>query len=64
MDEIGAGIDAMIGSKYAGVTKQTKIVTSLSPEFNQNIKMACTLPNQCKAINFELWDYDLVGKQY
>jgi len=56
------GIDAFAVVKYAGVVKSTKIVTSFNPEWNQNIKLACMLPNQSKAVNVEIWDYDLLNK--
>ncbi len=56
-------IDAFLVAKYAGVTKQTKVVESLHPEWNQNIKLGCLLPNQSKAINIELWDYDLLSRK-
>jgi len=48
--------------KYAGQAKATKVVTSFKPEWNQNLKLACMLPNQSKAVNIEVWDRDLVGK--
>ena len=48
--------------RYAGNYKDTKDISSLNPEWNQNIKIACVLPNQSKAVNFELWDKDLFSK--
>jgi hypothetical protein len=60
MDEMGAGIDGMVCAKYAGVSKTTHHVNSLNPEWNTNIQLGCMLPNQCKAVIFELWDYDFM----
>jgi len=56
------GIDAFAVVKYAGVVKATKIVTSFNPEWNQNIRLGTMLPNQSKAVNVEIWDYDLLNK--
>mmetsp|Transcript_31029 Transcript_31029/g.28217 ORF Transcript_31029/g.28217 Transcript_31029/m.28217 type:complete len:446 (+) Transcript_31029:579-1916(+) len=61
-DDYGEGIDAYIKVRYAGNYKDTKDISSLNPEWNQNIKIACVLPNQSKAVNFELWDKDLFSK--
>ena len=43
--------------KYSGAYVTTDSSNSLYPSWNQNLSLACTLPNQSKIINLEVWDY-------
>jgi Ca2+-dependent lipid-binding protein len=60
--DIGSNsIDAYVKISFAGNKAESKAVKSnRNPEFNQELKIACSLPTMNDTIKIEIWDDDMI----